>query len=264
MIAPALVSEAYQHWNAKHGAPFGNGIWISQQHRTVLETDADPVDLVQRYGPFVLQRNNSTRYFEFPWVFAQLEAIGARSIVEVGGGLSGLQFVLGAQGGRGVVNVDPGGAGFELDPEVHARVQRALRSDVSLINLGLEKAGLPGQSFDAVVSISTIEHLDDSACWEILSEAFRLLRPGGRLILTVDLFLNLYPFTSRTRNKFGRNLPIYERCIEQGFRLVDGVERELFGSSSFDSQLLMRHLSSHMIGATYPALAQCLVLERPM
>jgi len=41
-----------------------------------------------------------------------------------------------------------------------------------------------------------------------------VLKPGGRLVLTIDLFLNLKPFTSRTSNQFGVNVSIGELMID--------------------------------------------------
>jgi SAM-dependent methyltransferase len=40
----------------------------------------------------------------------------------------------------------------------------------------------PGGSFDAVLSTQVLEHVDDPGVY--LAEAFRVLRPGGRLLLT--------------------------------------------------------------------------------
>ncbi len=42
--------------------------------------------------------------------------------------------------------------------------------------------GLPDESFDAVWAGETIEHVADTGAW--LSEAHRVLRPGGRLLLS--------------------------------------------------------------------------------
>ena len=47
------------------------------------------------------------------------------------------------------------------------------------------------ESFDRVFCISVIEHITEQASWQKgLKEMFRVLKPGGRLIMTVDLGIN--------------------------------------------------------------------------
>ena len=42
------------------------------------------------------------------------------------------------------------------------------------------------ESFDVVVSISTLEHIPDDGDIQVVRESARVLRPGGRLVLTVE------------------------------------------------------------------------------
>ena len=58
-------------------------------------------------GPFAWQSNNSIRKFEYPWAYHTIRRQGSHlRVLEVGGGLSGLQFVLAAEGDE-VINLDP-------------------------------------------------------------------------------------------------------------------------------------------------------------
>jgi sarcosine/dimethylglycine N-methyltransferase len=77
--------------------------------------------------------------------------------------------------------------GIDLNP---ARVRGAaeltalvgLESRVRIIEGDVTRTGLPSESFDVVVSQEAFLHVPDTAA--ALAEAFRLLRPGGRLAFT--------------------------------------------------------------------------------
>jgi sarcosine/dimethylglycine N-methyltransferase len=77
--------------------------------------------------------------------------------------------------------------GIDLNP---ARVRGAaeltalvgLESRVRVIEGDVTRTGLPSESFDVVVSQEAFLHVLDTAA--ALAEAFRLLRPGGRLAFT--------------------------------------------------------------------------------
>src|SRR6185503_7537952 len=52
----------------------------------------------------------------------------------------------------------------------------------------------PDASFDVVTSIEVIEHLHPAIAHRFLQEARRLLKPGGRLIVTTPNYRSLWPF----------------------------------------------------------------------
>jgi hypothetical protein len=57
-------------------------------------------------GCFAFQGNNTTRAFEYPWIFETVSPSPGMKLLEIGGSLSGLQFALNLAG-CDVVNVDP-------------------------------------------------------------------------------------------------------------------------------------------------------------
>ena len=97
-----------------------------------------------------------------------------RSILSVGCGPAvGLGWLVphAGRGGRVV--------GLDIDP-VHAR---NLPEGVEFVVGSLESAPFPDASFDAVLALDVLEHLDDAA--RGLREALRMVRPGGLLLVTV-------------------------------------------------------------------------------
>lgn len=53
---------------------------------------------------------------------------------------------------------------------------------------------LDSESIDVVTMIELIEHLDHNAINELLAEVWRLLRPGGEMLLTTPNYASLWPF----------------------------------------------------------------------
>src|SRR5947208_11764619 len=160
MLALAAVPERYWQWNDRHGAPFGRPIpkrssWDFFKARKSVE---------QLAGPFSIQRNNTTREFEYPWAFEIAGVKPGMHVVELGGGLSGFQFVL-DRSGCSVINVDPGmeasGRGWPCDSASIKRLNYRFGTDVVLRNCTIENAKLGENTIDRLFSISVIEHLSD-------------------------------------------------------------------------------------------------------
>lgn len=262
MLARRQVDDSYAAWNRKWGAPFGRTDPLARvlRHRVPGLVERFP----QLAGPFAFQDNNETRVVEFPWAFAATPLRSGMQAVEIGGSLSGFQFVL-ARSGIEVVNVDPGeaaaGVGWPCTPERIAHLNRAFGTNVRLVNATLQEAGLASESVDRVFSISTIEHIPSGELPSLASEIRRVLRPAGRVVLTIDLFLDIAPFTTRTENRYGQNIDVNAFVRDLGMRLVVGDPRELHGYPDFDPERVLSNLGELSYG-TYPACAQLLVLAK--
>jgi len=265
MLAPRQLPERYVAWNQGHQAPNGRELRFG---RILGRTRAG----VRWRGPFYWQANNSTRLFEFPWMYEQVASRGRPlRVLEIGGGLSGLQFVLASEGHH-VTNVDPGvtppeaarsGFDFSISAARHRQLCRALNAPVQLASTTIGDAGFQDHSFDILISVSALEHFTDEALDEVVQHTARILRPGGSALFTVDLFLDLMPFTSSTENRFGRNLSIRALLDRSGLRLEEGRREELYGFAEFDPDRVQRNLSSLLIGDGYPSLAQCFTAAPP-
>jgi SAM-dependent methyltransferase len=270
MLATRELPAGFAEWNRRWGAPFGRRAGTGRLDETRLRTRAlrsleSRTTLgIRRCGPFAWQWNSSLREFEYPWAFERIQSRGRPlTVVEIGGGMSGMQWVL-ARAGHRVVNVDPGlaarGKGWELSAERHDQISRALRAPVELAPVTLGEAGLEDASADVLLSISTIEHFAQADLAEFAEHARRILRPGGIAVLTIDLFLDLTPFTAETRNRYGTNVNVRELLESCGLALVDGRPQETYGFPDFDHRSVQADLGRLFVG-TYPALSQCIVAE---
>jgi SAM-dependent methyltransferase len=179
--------------------------------------------------------------------------------------MSGLQFVL-ARSGQHVINVDPGlgadGRGWEVHAAFHRRLQDAFEAPVDLREATIADASVRDASVDVLLSVSTIEHFTESDLEELGDHARRVLRPGGHAVLTIDLFLDLAPFTGRERNEWGTNVDIRALLERTGLELVEGERSELLGFESFDPQDVQSRLTELLTGS-YASLVQCVVARAP-
>lgn len=264
MLARRPIPQPYREWNSRHRAPFGR----RRGRDLALRLGARRIPwLLRWFGPYAWQENNTIRRFEYPWVFARIQDLGRPvSVLDVGAGMAGLQFTL-AQAGHEVDAVDPGmnakGKGSVLNPDFHAILGRAYKAPVVLWPTTIGDANLPDDSFDVVLSVSAIEHFAPDDIAEFARETRRVLRPSGLLVLTVDLFIDIEPFTSRPTNRFGRNVNVRQLLDAMHAELVDGIPEELYGFQGFDPERIQSSLGDYLVGERYPGLTQCLV-ARPL
>lgn len=111
----------------------------------------------------------------------ELPGGGPRRILSVGCGPgAGLGWLLPFAGARGQV------VGLDIEGS-HAR---DLPAGVEFVVGALEEAPLPDASFDAVLALDVLEHLDDDAAG--LRQAARLVKLGGLLLVTVPALPSLW------------------------------------------------------------------------
>ena len=123
--------------------------------------------------------------------------------------------------GHEVIALDP--IKSDIDFLVENDMNRFHKSNVEYMHGYGEKLPFEDNSFDVVYSVSVMEHIASGNDLIVLSEMLRVLRVGGRLILTTDVMPNngmsyrkyTYPFTSNTLSTIFDFLGNYENIDEK-------------------------------------------------
>lgn len=136
--------------------------------------------MLRKWTPTVCVYPNPFKICEFWEVSRLLKPNPGGALIDFGCG-AGLQSVLLARKFQRVLGVDIDDSQFG---DAWQRLHRWNRNRIRFLCGDLLDLALPTESADAVVSFSVLEHV---ANWElVLAEFFRLLRPGGQLVISVD------------------------------------------------------------------------------
>lgn len=274
MLAPRNLPAHFAAWNRAHRAPFGPRWW-----RTLVRLHLRrpgvlwrrrmhlPAWAMRRIGPFGFQKNSPARAFEYPWCFFATPLARGMRVVDLGAGASGFQFVL-ADRGLDVTMVDPlvepGAArgDWRFGAEEFAHLNEAFDGRVTPFLDHLRKADLPADSVDRVFCISVLEHVPEDTARALGTEVQRILRPGGCLVSTIDLFLDCQPFAPARSIRIGANVSVKGLTEDAGLRLNAGRREELFGFAEFDPSRILRRLDDFLV--VNRVLTQCLVAQKPV
>ncbi len=279
MLAPKQLPMAYEEWNRDHKSPYGANWWRALIESRYLGRFAYPGApgrlawarraslpkwVLRRIGPFGFQANSATRRFEYPWCHQVTPISRGMRVLDIGAGAAGLQFLLSLEGLE-VVSVDPminpsSAVDWILDLKQLLRLNSAFGGRVTFVADYLERAELPAESFDRAFAVSVLEHLTTADCISLVREVERLLKPGGCLVATVDLFLDCHPFADLQRNQYGSNINLHSVIAATGLVLKEGRVGELFGFPEFDASRTASHLDDYL--CVNRTLSQCFVLEK--
>lgn len=123
-----------------------------------------------------------SRQGEWPFVLKEGDFKPDQRVLDAGSGWSVLKFAL-ARRCRQLICA-------ELDPESVHKAQFTIdllgMNNITQVCADMRKLPFPDGWFDRVVCVSAIEHMPEG--WlEAAQELLRVLRPGGRMLLTMDV-----------------------------------------------------------------------------
>lgn len=130
------------------------------------------------------------RAVEYPWTLARIMEAGPHTVADVGAGVSPLPIVLGERGCR-VTTIDFHPMHREMARQAEWNEWGFL--DYSQFDRDIESYNVdvlkfrPAAKFDLIYSVSVIEHMPRSVWERFLKWVGDWLKPGGRLVLTLDL-----------------------------------------------------------------------------
>lgn len=115
----------------------------------------------------------------------RLADLRGADIGEIGGGNSRLLPMLAAH--NRCFNIDrfEGAAATGLGPK-GAPAMKGVKPIIGLVG---EPLDWPGESFDVLFSVSVVEHIRVDRLQEFFDDCRRLLRPGGRMLHLIDIYL---------------------------------------------------------------------------
>jgi SAM-dependent methyltransferase len=119
-----------------------------------------------------------SKRWEYPWALERARLQPGSRVLDAGCGASIFPVYLAKQGHR-VTGVDL---------EVPDGLDRMHDVHIDYVRAGITELPFPDCSFDAVFCISVVEHLGHDGVQAALSELRRVLRPGGRLLVTTDYY----------------------------------------------------------------------------
>ncbi len=144
---------------------------------------------------YVDRTSRDLKSIQDAWILAQLADAGGLRICEVGGGACRALARLAERRGllRGARNecwnvdrFEGAGNGPVEAPEIPG--VRHVRA-----NMGEFSAELADASFDVIFSISVLEHVPCDKLADCFADMARLLRPGGRMLHAIDLYVDDEP-----------------------------------------------------------------------
>lgn len=118
------------------------------------------------------------KHWEYPWAMERLRAEPGARVLDAGCGASVFPVWLARCGFRVTA----------LDLAPPAGLAERLGEPIEYVSGNLTEMPFPDASFDAVFSISVIEHLGREGIAEAMRELTRVVRPGGQLLITTDYY----------------------------------------------------------------------------
>lgn len=134
-----------------------------------------------------IRRHNAITSARYDAILSTLGELNGRQCLDIGGGDGALSYLIARRGAR-VVNIDMAEEALQFARTEFAR--RGMRAQVA--QASAYALPCPSDAFDVAVCSEVIEHVRSPEA--LVAEAVRVLRPGGRFVLTTPLRVTEKPW----------------------------------------------------------------------
>lgn len=152
------------------------------------------------------------------WCHRLLDPPADADVLDIGCGSGNGLRLLGRRCSGRLAGIDPSPDMIAMTRRANGRAARAGR--LYLWTGGAEALPHPDDSFDAVTAIETLYFWPDPG--RGLAEALRVLRPGGRLAVALEMTRDAAESPTWLQAVFGRSFT--ERSAAAGLRILSGLE----------------------------------------
>lgn len=129
-----------------------------------------------------------SRQTEWPWALRAADLLPSDIVLDVGSGWSVLKYAM-ARRCRKVVALECNREFAERTQPTIDAMRKRYRTDISQVVGDVRGMSFVDGCFDKVICVSVLEHME-TGHMEALQEMKRVLKPGGRLVLTMDVLIN--------------------------------------------------------------------------
>lgn len=119
-----------------------------------------------------------SKRWEYPWALQRAELAPHSHVLDAGCGASIFPIYLAKQGYKVAAS----------DVEVPFGLDRQHGVEVEYVTNYIVEMPFTDEAFDAVFCVSVVEHLHRHQLPDVIQELRRVLRPGGRLLVTTDYY----------------------------------------------------------------------------
>lgn len=198
-----------------------------------------------RILPHIYAFRNPLKTYEFGKVFNDIAFSKADTVLDIGCG-TGWQTVLLGQKCKKIIGIDIFDEDLVTANFINERMRG--RANCEIRKTKIEDAGFADGSFDKVVSICVIEHIPNYT--EVLKEAYRTLKKGGCMVITVDSLGNIDDAEAKERHRKEYKVVKYFMPDELGALLkkTGFMDIEIYPifKSNYAKELFLKRLDSRV------------------
>ncbi len=136
------------------------------------------------------RRFNSYQQARYDWILKMAGDVRGKKVLDIGSGGGSLSYLL-AKRGANVTGIEYEERGVQFARENLASADRGQRLRCAFLQGSAYELPFEAETFDVAVSCEVIEHLQEPD--RMLREAARVLKPGGKMVLTTPYRLSEVP-----------------------------------------------------------------------